>query len=65
MRMNEYRFSGFSLNLSQVAAEMVTLPNGDPPGGGLKMPRMKNVFVDPFENVIFTGDPATRWCFFA
>ena len=53
-------FSGFSLNLSHVAWEIVTLPNGDPPGGGLKMPRTENVFFAPFENVITTGDPRTR-----
>jgi len=27
---------GFSLNRSQVAAEIVSFPNGEPPGGGSK-----------------------------
>ena len=58
-------FSGFSLNLSQVDWEIVTLPKGEPPGGGLKMPWIWNVLVEPFEKIIGTGEPATRWCFFA
>jgi len=58
-------FCGFGLNLSHVACEIVTAPNGDPPGGGLKMPITRNVFDAPVENVSLKVDPPWSLCFLA
>ena len=51
---------GCSLKRSQVCAETVTGPKGDPPVGGLKMPLTVNCFVSPLANVILIGDPTFR-----
>ena len=45
--------------------EIVTVPNGEPPVGGLKMPRTKNVLCAPLENVMSIGEPMCRSCLFA
>ena len=42
---------GFSTCASQAAVEIVTLPNGEPPVGGSKIPLTTNVSVAPFGNV--------------
>jgi hypothetical protein len=40
---------------------MVTLPNGDPPVGGSKMPLTKKVFCAPLGKVIGMGESTERW----
>ena len=50
---------------SHAVWEMVILPNGEPPGGGSKMPLILNVMRWPSAKVTLTGEPTTRWCNFA
>jgi hypothetical protein len=50
---------------SHTAAEIVTGPNGVPPGGGSKIPLIANRLVTPLTNVTSTGEPIVRWCRFA
>jgi hypothetical protein len=48
-----------------VAVEIVTLPNGEPPAGGLKMPRTVSCSVRPVTVVSANCEPSRRSCFSA
>src|SRR5438445_13542091 len=54
---NVYRFWGCWNRVSQRAAEIVTDPNGEPPLGGLKMPRTVNRARVPVGVVMVSGEP--------
>ena len=57
----ENRSFGCGFSASHVLAEMVTLPNGEPPVGGSKMPFTVNVFVVPVTNVTGNVEPTFSW----
>jgi len=51
--------------LSNLAVEIVTGANGDPPGGGSNIPFTVNIGRSPFGTRTGISDPIVRWCFFA
>ena len=54
------RFFGCWNDSSNVAFEIVIVPNGEPPVGGSKIPLIRNVFLPPSGNSTSTGDPTRR-----